>query len=308
MIRHIDNKYAVKAEEVAELCDNGKTGDARVVLCCGPRIDDNEWLFLLSTNGDDVLLTDDTDATLDFLSTLGCSIEEVTESIMASPADEESSYWARDQVLSVCTYEHYWGTVLGPYSDAAAVVREFDLDPTNRVSVDEWLGSAEGEATALGACGPALRSEHHEKALEAICLVIPWEARDEQGVRETLDAGDQEEAEAAARDWLRDADWDTTSGPVFADGDILLNGEWVSSVSIILEQDEPRCVKRYPGNDEPPVREHEWESGMASGVGGGVVSDDTCRHCGCVRTTHSHFRRPDTGELIGDMVTYEVAR
>ena len=47
-------------------------------------------------------------------------------------------------------FEGYWNAVLGANRSAADVVREFGLDPADRHGLDEWLGQAEGEASAVG--------------------------------------------------------------------------------------------------------------------------------------------------------------
>jgi hypothetical protein len=67
-------------------------------------------------------------------------------------------------------YEGYWNAVLGASRDADDVCREFDLDPSDRRGMDEWLGVAESEAWSQ--CGegdmPSEWTEHHTKALDEL--------------------------------------------------------------------------------------------------------------------------------------------
>lgn len=72
-------------------------------------------------------------------------------------------------------YEGYWNAVIGR-GNAASIVGEFDLDPTDRAGLDEWLGKAEAESWRVGdgydgSPIPAEWAEHHEKALEELCAV-----------------------------------------------------------------------------------------------------------------------------------------
>lgn len=72
------------------------------------------------------------------------------------------------------TFDGYWNTVLGASRDAADVVREFDLNPADdRRGTDEWLGTAEAEALAMGGSVdvPAEWSDFHAKALDMLCAV-----------------------------------------------------------------------------------------------------------------------------------------
>lgn len=88
------------------------------------------------------------------------------------------------------TFEQYWNMVLGPRSPAD-VVREFRLNPKDRVGLDERLGVWESEAwsfcdNAAGVSGrhkvPEAWAPHHQKALALLCAVEPEpEADDDDG-------------------------------------------------------------------------------------------------------------------------------
>lgn len=72
-------------------------------------------------------------------------------------------------------FEGYWNVVLGANRSAANVVREFGLIPATRHGLDEWLGTAEAEALAMGGVSeiPAEWSAHHARALDMLCAVVP---------------------------------------------------------------------------------------------------------------------------------------
>lgn len=68
-------------------------------------------------------------------------------------------------------YEGYWNVVLG-HRSAEQVVAEFELDPSDRRGLDEWLGEAEAEAWRVGGEGGAMPEEwgdFHARALDALC-------------------------------------------------------------------------------------------------------------------------------------------
>ena len=78
--------------------------------------------------------------------------------------------------MTTWTYEGYWNVVLGDKRDAARVVGEFQLDPTNRRGLDEWLGGAEATAWSEGGDEhdmPAEWRDFHGKALGELCAVTP---------------------------------------------------------------------------------------------------------------------------------------
>jgi len=67
----------------------------------------------------------------------------------------------------------YWTSVLG-VQDAAGVVRESGLVPSDRRGLDEWLGTAEAESWRVGGLGgdlPEEWSDHHAKALDMLAAV-----------------------------------------------------------------------------------------------------------------------------------------
>jgi hypothetical protein len=74
--------------------------------------------------------------------------------------------------VSPWDYEGYWGVVLGANRDAAMVVRDFDLAPSD---LDKWLGEAEVEAWRMGGEGKEMPEEwarHHQTALEELSAAV----------------------------------------------------------------------------------------------------------------------------------------
>lgn len=77
------------------------------------------------------------------------------------------------------TAETYWNTVLGANRTAADVVREFELDQSDRRGLDEWLANAEIEAASAGARGDIVERDAmieawaplHAGALDQLCAV-----------------------------------------------------------------------------------------------------------------------------------------
>lgn len=70
------------------------------------------------------------------------------------------------------TYSLYWNAVLGEERDAEGVIAEFDLDPTDKQGLDEWLGLAEAEAAlARGIEVPEEWSRHHSRALAELAAI-----------------------------------------------------------------------------------------------------------------------------------------
>ena len=80
---------------------------------------------------------------------------------------------SRDADLTY-TYDDYWCLVVGEERTAADAVYEFELDPTDRGSIDGWLGLCEVESWANGEQGgpiPASWVEYHQRALDELCGV-----------------------------------------------------------------------------------------------------------------------------------------
>lgn len=345
MIRHIDNDYAVKAEEVAELCDNGKTGDAKVVLCCGPRTDDNEWLFFLATNGDDVLLTDDAEGTAAWIKASGQDVDELIYAVKSSPADEISTNWAVEQLTFVAV--NSCGTCGALITGLDAALEHLgDEDCDDASSMPAWPADAvlsadlyrkgpiwSWDCRTPSGRGYALAGSGTDDARWVPCRVVDgivehdpsrddvdsvrspsdlegppaWEVLGEEGARETLAVSSLEEATPLAIEWVREGAWDTENAPAFVDADILNKGKVVKSIIVVIKQTEPRCVERYEVADEPPVRAHEWiYKGVYGGEAGGVNSRNECNHCGCIRTDHSRYQRRDTGATVRDVTTYQM--
>jgi hypothetical protein len=72
------------------------------------------------------------------------------------------------------TYEGYWSAVLGANRSAADVVREFALVPAG---LDEWLGTAEAEAAAMGNLHgvPDAWGGFHGRAIDALAKAFEAE-------------------------------------------------------------------------------------------------------------------------------------
>lgn len=85
--------------------------------------------------------------------------------------------------MSRWTYEGYWNAVLGANRNAEDVIREFELNSSDKAGMDEWLGNAEIEAAIqLHIRGtnvdglhagefPREWREYHTRALEELCKV-----------------------------------------------------------------------------------------------------------------------------------------
>lgn len=76
--------------------------------------------------------------------------------------------------------EGVWNMVIGAMRSPASTVQEFELDPTDRRGLDEWLGHA--EEAALVQCAPHEREEfreaieaHHKAILDKLAAVEPPE-------------------------------------------------------------------------------------------------------------------------------------
>lgn len=74
-------------------------------------------------------------------------------------------------------FEGYWNVVLGAHRSAEDVVREFELNPSDRRGIDEWLDTAEAEALAMGGLlkagteAPGGWDDFHLRALDKLCAV-----------------------------------------------------------------------------------------------------------------------------------------
>jgi hypothetical protein len=135
----------------------------------------------------------------------------------------------------------------------------------------------------------------------------------DEGSEETIEVESMEAARVAARDWLREGDWDLSGGTLWVDG-------WVIPVLDGVEQDGEKVTVRV----DPPAPkclegEHEWDSPYnilggsrenpgVWGKGGGVLIKDVCMKCGCGRTIDTWAQRRDTGEQGLRSVSYEPGR
>mgnify|MGYP003437090669 FL=1 len=73
--------------------------------------------------------------------------------------------------MTTWTYEGYRSTVLGAHATPDSLASEFDLDLSDRRGLDEWLGTAESEAWAVGGQPGAIPDEwagFHAKALDEL--------------------------------------------------------------------------------------------------------------------------------------------
>lgn len=70
--------------------------------------------------------------------------------------------------MTTWTYEGYFSTVLGAHANRDSLAADFSLDLSDRRGLDEWLGTAESEAWAVGGQPGAMPEEwsaFHAKAL-----------------------------------------------------------------------------------------------------------------------------------------------
>ena len=74
--------------------------------------------------------------------------------------------------MSAWTYLGFWNVVLGATRDAEQVIREFELDPTDRRGLDQWLAESEAAAWFEGNLGgpiPESWKTFHVMALDELC-------------------------------------------------------------------------------------------------------------------------------------------
>ena len=103
------------------------------------------------------------DGTADGLEDLGWDMAaEAMREVEATATTTETAW----------TFEGYWNAVLGSNRSAEDVVREFDLDSSDRVGLDKWLGEAEGEAAAMGGIEiPPEWAGFHGRALKDLASI-----------------------------------------------------------------------------------------------------------------------------------------
>ena len=72
------------------------------------------------------------------------------------------------------TFDGYWNAVLGANRGPRSVIDEFDLDPTNKRTLSDWLSDAEAEAWRVGGDRPTQDQCYvwHEKALAMLQMVM----------------------------------------------------------------------------------------------------------------------------------------
>lgn len=132
------------------------------------------------------------------------------------------------------------------------------------------------------------------------------------GVEEKFSATSEQEAREYAEEWIREGDWDTSSGETF----------WVHGHLFTLsddgsEEDSERITVRIdPEVPECTETEHDWQSphdivgGLVEnpgvwGHGGGVIINEVCLNCGCKRVTDTWAQDMVTGEQGLEAVKYE---
>lgn len=199
-----------------------------------------------------------------------------------------------------------WSDLVGERDAARAAV-----EAANAAWSETAADSAE-ETAAQAVCDAAeARAAAAEAALEAYDGPRPWILRDD-GVEETIDACDLDEARERAEEWAREGGWDLTGGTIWVDVAIIdpATRERVERVTVQIDQPEPRCERGHEHDWQSP---HEIVGGLKEnpgvwGHGGGVIITEVCMHCGCARITDTWAQRPDTGEQGLTSVSYEPGR
>lgn len=133
--------------------------------------------------------------------------------------------------------------------------------------------------------------------------MLTYILRDETGEQTEIEAEDIADAEIEAIDWVRYGDWvgDCTgeeNHTVWVRVSIEApDGTYLGSTMIPIDPEEPDCEE---GKD------HAWIDYSVRGKGGGVVSVDMCKWCGCRRTEDTWAQDPETGVQGLHSVKYEA--
>lgn len=137
-----------------------------------------------------------------------------------------------------------------------------------------------------------------------------------EGASQILDATDRDAAIREAKEWMRDGDWDTTSGTIWVHGSLIdlgqddEYGDVPMPLTVEIDPEEPECIEG---------QEHNWQSPIAIvggckeapgvyGHGSGVTSTEVCMHCGCEKFSDSWAQDPETGEQGLGSVRYEEGK
>ena len=141
---------------------------------------------------------------------------------------------------------------------------------------------------------------------------MKYEARMD-GVCEPIEAETLADALEQAEEWIRDGNWDTTEGTVWATGyliEIDEENDFVEAdrhrIEVTINPDEPPCVD---------ADKHDWQAPHALvggikenpgvwGNGGGVTISEVCMRCGCGKFTDTWAQNPETGEQGLESVKY----
>jgi hypothetical protein len=108
------------------------------------------------------------------------------------------------------------------------------------------------------------------------------------GGEESLQAPTLEEARAEAKDWAESGDYGgATAETQWIDARILQNGDYVETVTVAIDPEEPDCSSEDG---------HDWSPDRIYGHGGGATISNTCRACGIRKTIDTWASRADTGE------------
>lgn len=127
--------------------------------------------------------------------------------------------------------------------------------------------------------------------------MLTYILRDETGEQTKIEAEDIAEAEIEAIDWVKYGDWEVTDHTVWVRVSIEdPDGNDLASPLIAVDPEEPDCED---GKD------HKWIDYSVRGKGGGVVSVDVCKWCGCRRTEDTWAQDPETGVQGLHSVRYE---
>lgn len=139
----------------------------------------------------------------------------------------------------------------------------------------------------------------------------------EEGMEIEIEAEDMDAAQASAQAWAREGDYDTTEGTVYVDVWVLPHDQEgepdddeAERVTVALDQPEPRCVSPDGHDWRSPhwlVGGLEENPGVWGKDGMGVLINEACLRCGCLRRTDTGAQRHDTGARGFREVTYDPA-
>lgn len=144
-------------------------------------------------------------------------------------------------------------------------------------------------------------------------LLNRWDCIDSDcGIVDTITADDAADALDSFSDTYDRGMYPDAEGTVYIDIRVrnTITGEEESG-TITLDEPEPECSAgehnwRSPYSVVGGLRENPGVFG--AGAGAGVRITNVCSHCGAYRTILTHAQRRDTGEYIGEQVSYSEAR